>query len=143
MCKGKININWVKEHKDQLFAEAIQKWKNELLFLDDNKAIEIAEDEQSKRQLDDTWVDIIDTWLNGKDIVSPTDILTGALAIPKERILPSNIIRVGICMKRLHWEIRVLNHNLQRKKLYIRPGINVLDINNHLVGSWDEEELIK
>ena len=142
VCEGKIDIGWAKENRDQLFAEAMQVWKEENLFLDSKEAMQLAEAEQEKRQMADAWEELIEDWVGIKDFVTPTQILIECLGVSKDKIIHSNLSRVGIAMRRLGWEIRQFGG--KHKKYYLRPGadINIINtaINNAKEELWDEEE---
>lgn len=141
VCKKKIDLDWLRENKDQLFAEALKKYKGERLFLDTNVSIEIAEQEQQARQLEDTWEDIIEEWIGIKNAVTPLEVLTMAIGFQKDKIQHSNIVRVGICMRKLGWLPR--KFGARQKKYYVRPDADINKINDEINNKpelWKEEE---
>lgn len=137
-CAEHINIGWLKEHRDQLFAEAMSIWSKERLYLDENDAIKIAIKKQEERKPDDAWDDIIATWLMGKDSATPVQLLTECLGFSKDKIQRTHMTRVGICMKKIHWEIRQFGGN--HKKYYVRPGLDMNTLAKQTQELWEEEE---
>lgn len=138
-CHGTIKINWIKENRDQLFAEGMRLYKKEQLFLDNEEAIKISLNKLEERKSYDVWIDIINDWLMGKNVASLEEILTKCLGITKEKISHSNIIRVGICMRQLHWLPKQLGR--KKKKYYVRPDADINDINDGIERiDWGEEE---
>ena len=136
-CGKHIDIDWIKENRDNLFAEAMQVWEKENLFLDNEDALKIAIEKQEDRKPNDVWVDIIDEWLKGKDIVSTKEIATDCLGIAKDKITLSNTTRIGQAMRHLQWGIK--QRGKEKKKYYIRPGTDINKV-NETTELWNEEE---
>ena len=97
-------VEWIELNRDQLWAEAAYREKSgETLWLDDNLAIEAAQ-EQSDRIGEDTWDDKIADWLVGRSDVKLADVMTFALSIPIERHERKAQLRAGDCLRRLNWQ---------------------------------------
>lgn len=133
-CGKSIKLDWLSKHRDQLFAEAMKYWDKERLFLDDEEALKIAIEKQEERKPHDVWIDIVDNWLRGKDIVKPEDIAISGLGISKDKISLSNLQRIGHVMKELGWDIK--KYGAKQIKHYIRPGADVEQVNETIEG-WD------
>ena len=104
----RINIEWVKENRDQLFAEAkVCCDRGDSLWLDGEGENEIAVQVQNERLQTDTWGEIIRERLKfemGSEI-SMGKILTDYLGMKPERITKAFETRVGIIMGKIEaWE---------------------------------------
>jgi len=128
VCKKKIEINWLKENRDQLFAETMQIYKNEAIFLDNEEAVSISIEEQEDRKPQDSWIENIDMFLTGKDVVTPNEIMTQCLKCEVSKITHANLSRVGVCMRHLRWMPKQKGPN--KKKYYTRPDADINDIND-------------
>lgn len=106
LCTKKIDQVWLRENRDQLFAEAVVRFKaGEKLWIDDPEAEEIMENEQDVRQSKDIWTEPIYAFIKDKeDEVTATEILNHCLHIEVGRMTKSDQTRVGIIMKHLGWE---------------------------------------
>lgn len=135
-CKGTIKIRWVKENRDQLFAEAMKVYEKEKLFLDNEDAIKISVDKQEDRKPHDSWMDLIDEFLSGKNFITTIEIMTKCLHCPTDKITIANSIRVGICMRRLGWLPKRFGRG--RKKYYCRPDAPIEIINEEIEGLYDK-----
>ncbi len=104
---GTMNVAWMRENRDQLFAEAMIVYKaGETIYLDTQEAIELAQVAQEERLAVDPWTEIIAKHLNDPQkglftqYVSVLD-LAGELGIPKERLGRMEAIRIGVIMKKM------------------------------------------
>lgn len=137
-CQGTIKIEELKEIKDQLFAEAMQVFEEENLFMDNEEAVSISLNKQEERKAHDFWVDIIDEYLTGKTVVRATDVLAEALTLSKDKINHTSSIRLGICMRQLGWIPRAYGSKKQR--YYQRPDADLDTINESLDNiDWNED----
>lgn len=104
---GTINQTWLRENRDQLFAEALVVFKNgEKLFLDDEEAINIAKTAQDKRLAGDPWVPYIVKYIADKKglfvrEMTVADIAKDCLEIPTARLTKSEQTRIGIILSRM------------------------------------------
>lgn len=137
-CKDKLDLDWVKKNRQQLFAEALVKYNPDELYLTDSKAIQISVYKLEERKTQDAWTDIIYEFLKGKSIVSLVEIITQALQVSKDKINHSVTCRVGICMRQLGWVAR--RHGPDQQKYYIRQDAPIEEqlINKEI--SFDGEE---
>lgn len=105
---GELNIEWLKENKDQLFAEARDRWQNgEDLFLN-KELFEIAKKIQSEKlSVNEVWFTIIDRFLTGKNETTMQEVLCDCLKIDvKEVGNRTYSINAGRILKRLGFEKR-------------------------------------
>jgi len=77
---GKVDVEGIREQRDQLWAEAIARYRaGESWWIDDDRLLEDAEASQEERRHVDPWVEKIDTWLreSAKHQVTLNDIIEG------------------------------------------------------------------
>lgn len=99
---GEIDIEGLKQVRDQLFAEALEKYKDEELYLTgDAKAI--SENEQAAREETDVWQRPVGNWVINRDITNLNEIITEFLHIDIARATIGDKMRIGKIMKKLKW----------------------------------------
>ncbi|MGO4917360.1 VapE domain-containing protein [Pseudogemmobacter sp. W21_MBD1_M6] len=127
---GEIDIEGLGRDRDQLWAEAVARFKaGAIWWLEDKDLLKAARAEQDKRYQSDAWDGLIDRWLThekrpvnhgyaGVDDwqdeefehlepirdVSVGEILEGALAIEPAKWSKLDQMRVGAWLKSRHWE---------------------------------------
>lgn len=99
---GKMNINGLRDMRDQLFAEAYIRYKDEVLYLT-GEAETIAKQEQYNREEADIWFQPIRTWVELKPITKTADILSNCLHIDINKASQYDKVRIGKVMKKLKW----------------------------------------
>ena len=70
---GHIDLDWLTQHRDQLLAEAVYKFKNGATWWEVPR--EHAEREQDARRVEDPWQPIIADWLIGRTETTTNEIL--------------------------------------------------------------------
>lgn len=121
---GKIDIEGLRENRNQLFAEAVIKYKEgEKIYLESN-AVEIATKQQQDRQNEDVWVGRVREYLITKNIFTTVDILDGCLGIPASKITLADQQRVGRIMRKLKW---LRKQNQYGEWEYHNPNVPVVD----------------
>ncbi|MHB8372248.1 MAG: VapE domain-containing protein [Thermoplasmataceae archaeon] len=100
-CRS-IDLKGLAASRDQLFAEAVQKFRNGIPWhvIDDPDQAVLAQEE---RYLSDSWEDYILPWLERPDSplqVSVSMVLEGALKIPGDKQDRSAQVRVGSILHR-------------------------------------------
>lgn len=118
-CNGMINFSYVKEYKNQLWAEALVRYKNkEKYFIYEPEVIEILNGMHRERELESPTYNTIREWLNDKTEVSMREILEDCMGMkgksPSEQL--SGAIIVGIIMKKLGWRKGI---NTKRDRYYL------------------------
>ena len=119
-----INLEYIKENKHQLWAEALECFKaKEPYYIFEEEAIKIMLDIHAEREIESPTHTRIKEWLKIKfDEVSMTEIIEDCLKInmsgkhPKEML--SLQTTVGIIMKKIGWR---KGKNENRNK-YFKPG---------------------
>ena len=98
-CHGRIDIEGIRRDRDQLWAEAVHRFKaGEVWWLETAELEALATAEQRARLETDIWQAPIEEWLTGQKDVSITEVLNGAIGLdpkdPKDRS-QSAVIRVS------------------------------------------------
>ena len=127
---GDIDIDALAQDRDQLWAEAVARFKyGAIWWLEDKALIKAAKKEQDKRYQSDAWDGVIDRWLSyekrpinrgyaGVDDwkeeeferleplqdVSVGEILQGALSIEPAKWTKLDQMRIGAWLKSRNWE---------------------------------------
>jgi hypothetical protein len=96
---GKIDLQWLRENREQLFAEAVALYKAGRKWWVFPKEVAIAE--QEARTPEDPWTAKIRTYLQGRPEIHASELLDWALGIPTERQNKGHSTRAGIILKKL------------------------------------------
>jgi len=134
---GGVNLHYIREMREQLWAEALVRFKKGFRWWDFPK--EEAALAQDQRYVEDSWAEPIEDWLAGRarpdstydDIdredwsaasgsefrpvrsVSTTDVMRKALHIELAKHTRQDQMRVGQIMRRLGW-VKAFNPQVQR-----------------------------
>ena len=101
-CDGSVNIDSLKEQRDQLFAEAVHRYKNKESWWEVPEAEQRANAELYRQP--DTWEDIIQEYLVGHTQITTKQIMSDALTMNAEKQTPYAQQRVGEIMKLHGWK---------------------------------------
>ncbi len=96
---GKIDIDYLKANRDQIFAEAVAKYKAGETWYE--MPIE-TETVQESRRLEDPWIEVISDYLDGKNEITLKRVLCEGLNIPVDKIKAKEIRAAGI-LRSLGW----------------------------------------
>jgi predicted P-loop ATPase len=103
---GNIDLDGIKAAVPQLWAEAVQAWRNgEVHWIDDPELMEITAQEQSARFEDDPWAQRIDDIIRTCSGVTIAEVMD-ELAIPTERRDQRTSKRIGGHLRHRGWECR-------------------------------------
>jgi predicted P-loop ATPase len=103
---GRIDLESLSRDKDQLWAEAVARYKKgEHWWLESDELNKAAKDEQDARYQADPWEPKIADWLEttSKPTVTTADVLQGALEKPAGQWTRNDESRVGKTLRRLRW----------------------------------------
>lgn len=101
---GTLDIEAVVRDKDQLWAEAVQRWKDgERTWLESDEEKELAKFEQSERQHEDSWLEPIDFYLSTRLETDIYHICREALHMDTNQIKKIVQDRVAKCLQALGW----------------------------------------
>lgn len=126
-----INVDGVAGVRDQLFAEALVRWRaGESLYLDSTQTQDEALEEQVARLVRDEWCEKIEDWLerneNDKQVfaVSGLDIFVRAIKSEARWYQTKDQRRISAIMRSLKWQAGLFYDPVARKSRrgYIRPG---------------------
>lgn len=121
LCTKPIDHRWIKDNRDQLFAEAVERYRNgEKLWIDDPEVEKIVKAEQEIRQSKDVWTKPIFDYVSQKREISAVEILKDCLDIPIGKANKSDQTRVGIVMKNLGWSKR--HSKLSKSAFYYKEA---------------------
>lgn len=96
-----VDIDWIREHREQLFAEAVARYEAGASWWD--VPLEDAEREQEARRDADEWEPVIADWLIGRWETTVGDVLAGALGIGPDKWDRQLQMRAAKCLRVLGW----------------------------------------
>jgi len=133
--KKDIDIDFLIRDRDQLFAEAVVRYKKkESIYLRDTAVLQEALESQKSRQIVDMWVEPVLNWLerDNKSVVTLMEVYEGALEGAPRTFTPKEQRRLSIVMKTVGWEKGVYSHpdhskgvNAFRKKKYVEKKVDI------------------
>lgn len=97
-----VDLDWIRMHREQLFAEAVARYHAGEPWWDVPKAD--AEREQEARRDSDEWESVISEWLIGRWETTVGDVLGGALRIDPEKWDRGLQMRAAKCLRVLGWK---------------------------------------
>jgi len=109
-CGSFIDISYLKNNKNQLWAEALIRYRNgEKYYIDNEKALNILSGLHGDRELESPTHIKIEEWINpGMGEVCMNDIIEKCLKINTDGKLPKDLLSVqtiiGIIMRKLKWK---------------------------------------
>lgn len=136
----KIDIEWLKQNKDQLFAEAKERFLGgEVLYLNP-ELFEFAKKVQSEKlSVNEVWYEIIEQHLIGRDDTTMKEILKECLKLElKEFNNHSYISNVGRILKKLGFVKRKRVNNYGEKFLYTRESVLAKEEEDRLIINEEE-----
>ncbi len=102
---GVIDIDSLRQDRDQLWAEAVERFRTgEKWYLVSRYEIKLAEEQQAQRFVNDAWEETIGAALKNRNEVSIEEVLRDCLGKPKDTWTNGDKIRVGKCLKSLGWK---------------------------------------
>jgi predicted P-loop ATPase len=117
---GHIDLAGVRHDRDQLWAEAVVLYHDEIPWWIPANNGEAKEQQELRRQ-NDAWEGPINEFCEDRDDVSADEILEDCLGIEKAKWGRGEQMRVGNCMKALGWERRQTRKDGNRIWRYYRP----------------------
>jgi predicted P-loop ATPase len=125
---GEIKLDELQRDRDQLWGEAVARYrKGERWWLDTPELIKAATLEQEDRYLADPWETVISDWLGRrlgdmtrKAEVTTADALLEALRKEPGQWTRGDETRVGVILRRLHWEPAKRPSTGSRRRVYMR-----------------------
>jgi putative DNA primase/helicase len=108
---GKIDLKAVRDEREQLWAEAVFRYRqNEPWHLHAAKLVQAAAKETEKRRIRDPWEESVREWLNKYEeeiegSVSTEELLGKAIKMPKDRRTRADQMRMVRVLRVLGWAI--------------------------------------
>lgn len=103
---GKVDHDWLRRNRDQLFAEAVQLYRDGVAWWD------VPNDQQQEeveaRRDSDAWEPLVDDWLAGRSRVQMHEVLDRCLKIEPARQDQMVQKRVGRILRCLGWSTHIL-----------------------------------
>lgn len=98
---GKVDLKWIRDHRDQLWAEALFLYRqNEKWWLDGETAA-YAEEQQKERLVDDEWDAVVASHVGGRSQVTVSEILSDAFHLDKAMHDKQQQMRVTTSLRKL------------------------------------------
>lgn len=118
-CK-RIDIDRIHELRDQLWAEAFEAYQNGERWWLEMEEANIVKKEQQQRYDSDVWEDDISVFIQGRDFVTTTEIMSDCLNMQhRERSVPSQN-RVAKVLTSLGWRRIQRRYMGRRQWVYVR-----------------------
>jgi len=99
---GKIDLDQIGKDRDQLWAEAVVAFRNNVPHWVQSDELAAVEREQEKRTDIDIWMDAIGSELTGRTTVYQSDVLK-IVGVPMKDADYRHVARIGRVMKKLGW----------------------------------------
>jgi len=121
---GSIDVEQLGADRDQLWAEALHRYKaDEHWWLEGDALVSEAREQQRARYQSDAWEGHIRDWLGSRDNVSVSEVLEGALVLTPDRWGQHEQNRVAHCLVAIGWERRQLRlEDGKRVWRYVKPS---------------------
>lgn len=118
---GSIDISGLKQSREQLWAEAVVRFREgDPWWLDKPFLVEAAEVEQAERYEGGVWDELIRDWVAGRKCVSIPEVLGGCIKKPAEQWTQADKVLVGRSLRALKWE-RFNSGTRANRKWRFRP----------------------
>jgi len=123
-CPGKIDFEWLRLNRSQLWAEALVQYNNHehILYIDNPESKIILDNLHSERELESPTQKTISNYLKGKIEISMSDLIQDCLKIRMEGRSPKDLLSIsttiGIIMRKLLWTKGMNEH----RDMYYAPG---------------------
>ena len=131
-CHGKIDIPGLMKARDQLWAEAVHRYKDKEIWWLEGEAEELAKVQQSERYVEDPWTEIVAKFITLRDAVTTNEILDH-LQVARDRRGMKEYGRLARIMEHLGRE---------KKSKWMETGEIGLDgvPRKGTVGAWVEKD---
>jgi hypothetical protein len=122
-CKAPvIDVDALKEARDQLWAEAVALYYDGKPWWLDSVALNrAAEDQQAERYEGDPWDELILAWAETRESVSIAEILTGCLDKKKDMWTQADKVRIGRALRTAGWSRFYAGPRTAREWRYRNP----------------------
>lgn len=121
---GRVDLQWIATHREQLFAEAMHMFANGAPWWNVPEAEAAAQAEM--RRPADTWEDQLKDWLEEEKSYTTRDILCDCMRVEVGRHDRRMEMRVAACMRVLGWK-SVIVKTYDRKSLRVWKSPHTFD----------------
>lgn len=117
----KIDIGWVRAHREQLWAEAVQLFNaGEQWWLTAEEDLD-REAVALEHQAEDVWTDPVKDWLGFQSSVSIAQVLVEAIGRPLEQHTRADEMRIGAILRGMGWTQQRRREAGTVRRVYVRP----------------------
>ena len=118
-CRGDVDIDAIQASREQLFAEAVHRFKAGETWW--NMPVDQTKVEQAKRYDADVWTEPIEEFLARKDEVTVDEVLTDGLKFEIGRMSRFDQMRVATCLRVSGWKKVDARVSGRVRKVWKRP----------------------
>jgi len=116
---GRIELDLLREYRDQLFAEAVEAYGNHDPWWPDAQLEgELIRPEQSARYTGDIWEDVIENYCIVRNSATVREIAVHALGLSIKDLRQEHSLRIASILRDMGWEPK----RSGRKRWWARPG---------------------
>lgn len=115
---GVVNLDYIRATRDQLFAEAVARFKGGATWWE--MPAEATTAEQEARRQGHPWEQIIANYLEARDDVTVPEVLTHALEAPKDRWTKAMEMQVAECLRLCGFSRGRGTRNGKQMRLWVR-----------------------
>jgi predicted P-loop ATPase len=139
-CRGTIDRDGIERDRDQLWAEAVHRYKaGAKWFLEMPELEALATDEHAKRFKGDSWREPIKQWIGRRTDVSINEVLNGALRIePTDPPNHSAEIRITEILKAMGFKKYRARRGRDRPNRYRRNRGDMFAKRRKLIEAWSK-----
>lgn len=117
-----IDIPQIRDRRDQIWAEAVVRYKaKESWYLDDKTLSKDARELQAERYVGDEWQEVIETYVALRDTVTMEEIFNHIGITSKAEWGIGEQMRIGRCMSHLGWVRKQRRGLVGRERYYKKP----------------------
>lgn len=121
LCQGMIDLDGIKRDRDQLWAEAVVRYKAGAKWWLETPELEaLATAEQALRFKTDAWQERVEAWLGDRKETGVSEVLEGALGIPPREQTRSAEMRIASMLTHLGFARCRPNKDGDRRRRYRR-----------------------
>jgi predicted P-loop ATPase len=137
-CGGALDLAGLRQDRDQLWAEAVARFKGgEPWWLDTDQLETAAKEQQAERYAGDAKDDLIAAWVEHKPYVTIGEVLEGALGVhDRSRWSQAEQNTVARCLIALGWERKQVRVGTRREWRYVRPPLAPQPTEGGDTGQW-------
>ncbi len=99
---GAVFLPWIEHEREQLFAEAVHRYKAGEPWWD--VPADEAKAEQEARAEGDPWDEVVDRYLSDRDQTTVAAVLEHGIGMPSDRFTKAAEMRVGNILRKFKWK---------------------------------------